>query len=1032
MTMLRLAWGRVREHRAALAAVGLTMVASLLAIAALAVLTDRVAASAVEASVLSAPADQRSVLAAAPTSPPALATVDTSVRAATGGSVQGGVLRATIAGPLSIAGESSTARAQLADLSDLPSQGTLSAGRWPTAPVTSGPIEVVLPTTTLRDLGWAVGRTQTLTPLSSTGGAPVKVSIVGSVDVSPEQSSAWTQLGLVTGGLRQGDYPTYGPFLTAAGVLVSQPGRESSTSWLWQPDLTGLSAGTLAGTRADIERAVAQWSTLPGLSPTTIRTALPDLLTQAQRTSERASLVTLTPTLLVLLLGAVALAVSAALMASLREEETRLLRARGGGAGQVAQLAVIEGLGLALPAALLAVLATVLGAGSLVHSTGLPALRGGAREVTRTVLTSGALVAGTVVAVVLVVLAALRSGHLRSDRVLSTRIVSVAADLVLLALGALGVLQLRRYRDSGGLTVDPLTVLAPALVIGGLAVLALRVIPLIARTATVLAHRSRGLRLAWASWQIARRVEAQRGALLLVMLAVAALSLSLSYAATAERALRDQTAFAAGAPLRVEPGAEVKHAPLLASRYAQLSGGAENVMPLFRSQGSVGESDQVSILAADLTTEVLRPRADLLGGADWAQLRARLVGARPATAYGLELPVGARTLEVSADFLPVGDGFLGPPNGALAILENEDGLRWAVTLDVPDFRGGVFQGSGARLNATGDLVAPGGPPLGRVRLIAVTATLFRDTSAANTVNVTSVKVDGTPLAGADRLVSLPASAVLALGPPPPKVPRVPVAVTSAVAAAADLQVGGTFALPVQGRQVTAQIVGIMDFLPTADDPTLGILADLPTLNTALDVVQGASSGPIALIPQQWWLAPTDIAAARAALLDSPRLAVSRVDQSDLLRAAQASPVRAGMVSVMGLLSLAAAVLAVLGFGATTSALGRARRREGAVLDALGFAPTRLRGALVTERAAVVVLAVAVGAVVGTLTAYLTLPLLLAADGRAQVPPVIVVTPWERYAVALGALTVALVVVAALVLGIRRDAPADVLRGELPR
>ena len=40
--------------------------------------------------------------------------------------------------------------------------------------------------------------------------------------------------------------------------------------------------------------------------------------------------------------------------------------------------------------------------------------------------------------------------------------------------------------------------------------------------------------------------------------------------------------------------------------------------------------------------------------------------------------------------------------------------------------------------------------------------------------------------------------------------------------------------------------------------------------------------------------------------------------------------------------------------------------------------------------------------VGTLTAYLTLPLLLAADGRSQVPPVIVVTPWSTYAVALAA------------------------------
>jgi hypothetical protein len=49
-----------------------------------------------------------------------------------------------------------------------------------------------------------------------------------------------------------------------------------------------------------------------------------------------------------------------------------------------------------------------------------------------------------------------------------------------------------------------------------------------------------------------------------------------------------------------------------------------------------------------------------------------------------------------------------------------------------------------------------------------------------------------------------------------------------------------------------------------------------------------------------------------------------------------------------------------------------------------------------------------------------------------VPPVIVVTPWSTYAVALGGLVLVLIVVAALVLRGRREAPAEVLRGELPR
>ncbi len=1032
MTLLRLAWRRFREHRAALAAVGLTLVASLLAIAGLALLTDRVAASAVESSVLAAPADQRVVSASVSTSPPRLAALDASLRAAASRALAGQVTRASLAGAFGMAGEAANSRAQIADLSDVESAGTLRAGRWPVRTPDADVLEVAVPSNALKVLGWTVGSVHRLTSLSSSGGGPLRVTVVGSIDPHPDRLSAWTALGLVTGGVREGDYPTYGPFLTAPGALLAQSARQTASAWLWEPDLSGLSAQTLADSRSEVDAVVGAWGAQPGLSPQSVRTALPEVLRQAQSTSDRVRLVTLTPTVLILLLGGVALAVAASLMASLREQETRLLRARGGGQGQVATLAVLEGLGLAVPAALLAVGVTTVGADALVRTAELPTVRGGAMAISRIVLGNGALLAGTVLAVVLVVIAALRSGHLRSDRVVSTRIVSVAADVILLALGALGVLQLRRYRDSGGLSVDPLTVLAPALVIGGLVVLALRVIPFIARSAAVLAGRSRGLRLAWAAWQVARRVDAQRGAILLVMLAVAAGSLSLSYAATAERALVDQSAFAAGAPLRVEPGSEFTDASALAGRYAALAGGADRVMPIFRSEGSVGESDQVTLLAGDFARDVLQPRPDLVRDSTWDRLRTALVSARPSAAYGLPLPRGARTLEVWADFSPTGDGFIGPPNAAQAILEGENGVRWTVPLDVPEFGDGVFEGAGARLRASGALAIPADPSVGRVRLIAVTATLFHGASASNTAIVRSVTVDGQPLDGAQRLTSLPASAVLALGPTPPAVPRVPIVVSAAVAAAGDLEVGGTLALPVQGRQVTATVVGIIDDVPTASEPTLGVLADLPTLNAALDVVQGTSRGPLALTPQQWWLRPADRAAARAGLAKMPRLAVTLVDGSELLRTTQSSPVQTGMVSVMRLLAIAAAVLAVLGFAATTSALGRARRREGAVLDALGFAPTRLRGALVAERAAIVILAVAVGAVVGTLTAYLTLPLLLAADGRAQVPPVLVATPWSTYAVALGGLALALIVVAALVLGGRRDAPAEVLRGELPR
>ncbi len=1033
MSLLRLAWRRVREHQAALLAVALSLLASLLAVSSLAVLTDRVAASAVVASVLSSPPEQRLVMARATTAPGAAVELDASVRQATQGPLVGRVTRASVAAPLGITGKPETARAQLADVSGIAERGSLTGGAWPSdSAARDGVIEVALPTSTLKALGWSIGSTQALTPLTSTGDQSLRIVVVGTFDPAPGEEALWKALGLVTGGVSQGDYPTFGPLLTASEALVRAPGRETATSWAWEPALSGLSADTVADAGAEVDRVVRSMASLPGLGGSAVRTDLPPLLARALSTSERVRLVTLTPTVLVLLLGAVALAVSAALMASVREEETRLLRARGGGHGQVALLALIEGMLLTLPAAVLAVLATILASGALTRRAALPVLSGGAVGVARVLLASGALAAGVVLALVLVVGAALRSGHLRSDRVLSTRVVGAAADVVLLALGALGVLQLQRYRDSGGLAVDPLTVLAPALVIGGLAALALRLVPLVARSASLLAQRSSGIRLAWASWQVARRVDRQRGSILLVILAVASGSLSLSYAATAQQARQDQAAFAAGAPLRVGPGSELVETGALAARYAALAGGRERVMPVYRGQGTVAESDQVEILAADLTRPVLRLRRDLLGGASWDDLRARLLGARPAALAGLPLPTGGRILEVEAVLIPGPGSYLLPPSSAAALLANGDGVRWSIPLDLPPV-GEVLQGDGSvRLQAKGALTLTGVGVSEGTRLVAVTAVPLGTTVPATTARVRSVTVDGTPLPGAERVQGLPASSVFALGVPPSPVPSVPVVLTRAVARSGGLEVGSTLALPIQGRPVNAEVVGLIDSLPTASQPDLGVLVDLQTLNAALDVTTGSSQGPFDLAPQQWWLDPADLPAAERELAATPRLAVTRVSANDLLAQSTDSPVQAGMALVMTLLSLAAVLLAVLGFAATTSALGRARRREGAVLDALGLAPTRLRGALIAERAVVVLLSVAAGALVGTLTAYLTLPLLLAADGRPQVPPVVVVTPWTTYAVALGALGAVLVAVAALVLGVRREPPAEVLRGELAR
>src|SRR5690606_30637915 len=111
-------------------------------------------------------------------------------------------------------------------------------------------------------------------------------------------------------------------------------------------------------------------------------------------------------------------------------------------------------------------------------------------------------------------------------------------DLILIAAAALAYWQLRRYGApitqtvQGRLGLDPLLVAAPAIGLLAGAVLALRIIPLLARIVDRAAVRSRGLVSALGAWQVARRPLGYARAALLLMLAIAIGLFALAYSAT--------------------------------------------------------------------------------------------------------------------------------------------------------------------------------------------------------------------------------------------------------------------------------------------------------------------------------------------------------------------------------------------------------------------------------------------------------------------------------------------------------------------
>ena len=239
--------------------------------------------------------------------------------------------------------------------------------------------------------------------------------------------------------------------------------------------------------------------------------------------------------------------------------------------------------------------------------------------------------------------------------------------------------------------------------------------------------------------------------------------------------------------------------------------------------------------------------------------------------------------------------------------------------------------------------------------------------------------------------------------------------------------GSTLSLTVAGRQLPLSVVGVVDSVPTARIPDRAVVVDLPTV---LALGDGGSPSTRPVEPSEWWLDPVSVPAVRDAVRTRLPAGVTLAVRSDLVAERDANPVNAGMRAAMLLVTGAALVLAAVGFAATTAALGRTRRRENAVLLALGMPPGRIRRVLALERVGVVVLTVAVGLVLGVLSALAVVPVLVGGDGHPQVPRVLVALPLAQL-VGFG-VVVALVLSLVGVLVLRssgRDIAAELRRGE---
>ncbi|WP_405951107.1 ABC transporter permease [Streptomyces prunicolor] len=948
--------------------------------------------------------------------------------------------------------------------------GELVAGRWPagTADAPAGAF------TSLPDVPVATGSTapvDTAVPdalakrLDLRPGSRLRVQDAFSRAMTLRVTGVFRATGAVgfwpamAGDLTQDGTTDQGLLVVSAAALNGSAvlNGHLTAHWSVQPDLSRLDADRLAGLHDRLRAFSGSQSGVsvfggrqPSLTDLTVASGLPGAIDELTVPTVAARSSLYLPSVLLAVLALATLVLAARQLTERRRDELALQQARGAGTLRLLRGAAAEWALTGVPAALVApFLAGLLHPGS--RSADAWAAVG------LTLLVHAA-------AVLLPVLPSARSRPARGARAAAAQ--RLSADLALLAVAALGYLELRRHHSliadvgTGSASADPVLVLVPTLVAGAAALLLLRLLPLTSLLLDAFGRRSRGLVLALAGWQLSRRAARNAGPVVLMCLAVSVSAFATTALACLGGLASEQAAFTVGADVRIDPSADDGYpSAVLAAAYRALPG-VTGVRPVTRSTVNLpggATEDLVGTVGgpAPRTPSPVVPGIPLPGRPTALLLDERLRSDGSRVAPGLEL-----TVQDAAGLVSV----------VPARLPAADGARHTVVvpLDVA-LSGGHPRAYPLTVTAVAVLPQPGTPPARLdLDLIRVGARETRSTSdtwvsrlpgrqvwsdgtdhaadsneGACKGKLTDTYNPGTPgvcsiVPGSSAVLrttvstgirpspaisdsfgglsdsdydTLPGSQVRLVAGPLDGPAPLPVRADAATLRAARLHVGSTTTLDLGGGRITARIVGRVDATPGLGRGQGHLIADQRQLSTALTL-----SGADRQDPAFWWLSSTDSARTAAAAEAQPALgAVTTTART--AAALQSDPFRAGLRRVLELVRYLAPGFAVIAFTVHAVVSTRQRRKEFALLRAIGVRAAGLSALLGAEQVGLALFAVIPGALMGMGLASAVLPLVTVDDsGEAPYPPLPQVIPWGT--VALTAVATALAI-SAVALGLAR-------------
>ncbi|GAA0579953.1 hypothetical protein GCM10010172_76150 [Paractinoplanes ferrugineus] len=881
--------------------------------------------------------------------------------------------------------------AYLSGVEGIEDQARLVTGRWPRA---RG--EATLFDNTARLLGVKAGsRLELGRELGRDPAPPMTVTVVGIVHPLPD--AGWDRDPLGGAGFDPDpkdavyakDVNAYGPILVGLDDLLAGGSALDRLEVTARPDLSDPSGSDLDRVTEALLGADRRLGGTLGdrVSIERVSSPLPQTLLDARNQQELTAGSVLALALIGILLTAIALGLAGRLTTGVRAGETSLLSALGTSPGQLAALASAEAFLLAGSAVVLAVPAS-----SGLHAllTHVPPLSG-AGLATRPVVTPAQLLAvagGAVALAVLHVVLAIRpasTGDRRGRRELLAR---SGADVLLFALAVAGWWQLRAQPDAADSRADTVRVLAPALLLAAGAALTLRLLPPLLRWAERAAARTRGLVVALAAFQAARRPQAFAAGLL-IGLACAAATFGTAFGATWTQSQHDQADLLVGTDLAVTldaPPVAGQSAAVAAATGATISPAADRNVAVGQWLGGTGAPPR--LIAVDTRRPLMRGRGSASVATGIAPSGA-VTG--PSPAAGAVLTVrGTATRDTPVAVTP------------RLLLQDEAGLRTACTgpsivLDgrphsIPD----CVPVAGLRLVAVALPFVSGweGDPNSKVD---VTLTLPGPAAGSWSAHAASpesrqltdpaVAADGNRLrmrAGVQFADPSDLSRMLVATTFDDPAP-VPLAVSARFAEDTNAHLGTALSLTYGLTPVSAVVASIVPTVPSAPGSP-SALADIDTLSRTL-VIHGDFDSPVT----GWWAAnPRSDAAAKVAAL---HIGKSKTRTGETARLV-GSPLRASVPAVLKVLVAAAIALLFGGVVLHVAYDVQLRALEVARLRGLGMSRRDIRAALLGEHAAVLLPLLVTGALVGALATVAVAPLLIRSDtGAAPVPTAAPHWPW---------------------------------------